>query len=248
MEDLVIFRDDEGNKLNGLLTEMTRDWIVILVHGFRSDKNNSVGIKLTEVLNSQNISTFRFDMFGHGESDGKFEDFTITRGTNGILSAIEMLKEMGFKNIGLFGSSMGGICSLVAGRENKDIKFLALKAPVSDYAEQSRLKGNVEKWKDEGFIEYESKKGGKFKLKYDMYLDAEKNVAYNFANQINIPVFIVHGDEDITVPLAHSKKLVKLLPNAKLEILEGCDHWFIGDSFQRMILLVEEFIYKQVKG
>jgi pimeloyl-ACP methyl ester carboxylesterase len=43
--------------------------------------------------------------------------------------------------------------------------------------------------------------------------------------QITIPVEIVHGDADVTVPLAiHSEPLSRLVPDAHLTVLHGVGH------------------------
>lgn len=55
--------------------------MVILLHGFCDDRNeiNFVHNELSQRLCDAGIASVRFDMNGSGESDGRFEDMTISR-------------------------------------------------------------------------------------------------------------------------------------------------------------------------
>ena len=54
--------------------------MVILLHGFCDDRNeiNFVHNELSQRLCDAGIASVRFDMNGSGESDGRFEDMTIS--------------------------------------------------------------------------------------------------------------------------------------------------------------------------
>jgi uncharacterized protein len=244
VEDRVYFRDKEGTKLVGLLNERSRN-IVILLHGFRDSKNGSSVKRLAEDLLEQNVSSFRFDMFAHGESEGKFEDLTVTKAVSGALSAIGMLKEMGFQKMGVMGVSFGGIVALVTAYKTKEVKYLALKSPVSDYVYLKEKREGKAKVLQDGSFEITTRKGVTYKLNKCFYEDGLANSPYKFAKELDVPVLIVHGDEDSLVPLEQSQKLIELLPKVRLEVIEGCDHWYNGGYFEQSIHLLEEFILKQ---
>ena len=81
MREKIFFENSKGNKLCGILSNPTNDKnksIIVLCHGFSTSKESSTYISLEQILNKNNISTFRFDFFGHGESEGKFENLTTT--------------------------------------------------------------------------------------------------------------------------------------------------------------------------
>jgi pimeloyl-ACP methyl ester carboxylesterase len=42
--------------------------------------------------------------------------------------------------------------------------------------------------------------------------------------QISLPTLLLHGSRDVITPVASSEKLAALLPNAKLQIIEGAGH------------------------
>ncbi|GAH38486.1 unnamed protein product, partial [marine sediment metagenome] len=89
---------------------------MILCHGFSTCKDSYTYVRLEEILNGKGISTFRFDFFAHGESEGEFEDITISEAVDDILNAIRFLKESGYLKIGLVGSSFGGIASVIVAK------------------------------------------------------------------------------------------------------------------------------------
>ena len=248
MEEKFFFKDSKGNKVSAVLSDPINDkkTIIILCHGFSSNKNRTTYLRLEENLNKYNIATIRFDFYGHGESDGKFEDITTSKAADDILSAIKYVKEKGYKRIGLFGASFGGMASLVAASLSKELYILALKCPVSDILAKTIAdisKSSLEEWKKKGYIYYINSVGEKFKLNYIFYEDAKNINGKEIAEKIKIPTLIVHGDSDITVPVAQSIKTSKLIEDCKLEIIKGADHLFSKKKdFDKMLKLIIDFI------
>lgn len=248
MDDKIFFKNSKGNRLCGFLSNPIGDKsrpIMVLCHGFNSNKNASTLIVLQSILNEKNIATFRFDFFGHGESGGNFEDLTQSESVDDALQAIKFVKGLGYKKIGLFGSSFGGLAVIMAASQTKDIYLLALKAPVSSYFEFTEYKYQklLDEWKEKGYAFREGKK-----LNYTFYEDIKNNIAYDVAYKIKAPVLIVHGDSDADVPIEQSKKLSKLISNCQLKIIGGASHRFDeGNSRQLMIAALTDFIVKYSK-
>ncbi len=198
------------------------------------------------MLNKKGFSTFRFDFFGHGESAGEFKEITLSEAVDDVQSAIRFVKDFGYERIGLMGSSFGGFASILAAGQSDDLFVLALKSPVSDYlglliARDQNI--DIEAWKKEGSIFIEAKDEKDLMLDYSFYADAEKINAYAFAKKINVPTLIVHGDQDKTVPLAQSRKATDLIPDCRLEIIEGADHTYSEPPhFEKMLDLISDFI------
>jgi hypothetical protein len=247
----LFFENAQRNKLCGILANPTSNKdrsIMILCHGFSTSKDSCTYIRLEEILNRKGISTFRFDFFAHGESEGEFEDITISEAVDDILSAIRFLKELEYSKIGLVGSSFGGMASIIAASKTDDLFILALKSPVSGdlgklVAQES--KQEIKTWKEKGFIYYNSSDEIKRKLNYSFFEDDEQVNGYEAAKKIKIPTFIVHGDNDEAVPIKQSKKIVGLMENSRLEIIEGADHRYSKpEDFEKMLGLISEFIIK----
>jgi len=251
MQEKLFFENTKGNRLCGILANPTSNKdrpIMILCHGFSTSKDSYTYVRLEEILNGKGISTFRFDFFAHGESEGEFEDITISEAVDDILNAIKFMKESGYSKIGLVGSSFGGIASVIVASKTDDLFILALKSPVSDdlgklVAQES--KQEIKTWKEKGFIYYTSSDGRGLKLNYSFFEDDKKINGYEAAKKIKIPALIVHGDNDEAVPIEQSKKIVGLMENSRLEIIEGADHRYSKpEDFERMLGLISGFIIK----
>ncbi|MCX7943342.1 MAG: lysophospholipase [Deltaproteobacteria bacterium] len=104
--------------------------VILLVHGFAeySERYKS----LFEVLNAHGVSTFAFDLRGHGRSEGirsyisKFEDYVAD-----LSIIVDMVKEIVNQDkITLLGHSMGGlIASVYTSRFKNNLKSLVLSSP-----------------------------------------------------------------------------------------------------------------------
>ena len=77
--------------------------VAVLCHGFLSGKNSTTNKTLTRALTDRGIATFRFDFFGQGESEGPFEELTNTLAVGQAGAALDLMKEKGFRRIGLMG-------------------------------------------------------------------------------------------------------------------------------------------------
>jgi hypothetical protein len=249
MQEKLFFENARGNKLCGILANPTSSKekpVMILCHGFSTSKDSFTNIRLEKILNKKGISTFRFDFFAHGESEGSFEDITVSEAVDDILNAIKSLKELGYSKIGLVGSSFGGIAGVIAASKTDNLFILALKSPVSgdlDKLVAQETKQEIETWKEKGFIYYTSSEGRKLKLNYSFIEDAEKVNGYEAAQKIKIPTLIVHGAHDESIPIEQSKKLVDLIENSRLEIIEGADHRYSkAEDFEKMLDLISKFI------
>lgn len=204
-----------------------KEHIVILVHGYASNRNRESTRLLSEELTRRGINSIRFDINGNGQSEGYFGDQTISSAIADLRSVYDHVKEMGFERISIFGSSAGGITTTGFALEEKDIFRIGLKAPVSDYpAQRLRKYGQegIDKWKDTGFFEYVTSAGDVFKVRYDFFEDSKKYIMYDKAKDIEVPVLILHGDADTVVELEQSKRLVEELPQGSLVIIEGAEH------------------------
>lgn len=249
MSEKIYFENSKGLRLCGVLSNPTLDTnspLVILCHGLSTNKESSTYVRLEQMLNGEELSTFRFDFFGHGESEGEFENITISEAVDDIQSAIKFLKTKGFSKLGLVGASFGGMSSIIAASTSNDLFVLILKSPVSDYLEVEKLRKTppeMEEWETKGVILHKNNK-----LNYSFVEDFENNNAYEAAQRIKIPTLIVHGDEDKTVPIQQSKKLTETIQNSTLEIVTGADHKYTNPKyFDHMLNLISNFILKKLQ-
>ncbi|MGC9044743.1 MAG: lysophospholipase [Myxococcota bacterium] len=103
---------------------------LLLTHGFGEYSERY--IKLFEILNQMGISTFAFDLRGHGKSEGirsyisRFEDYIAD-----LTIIVDLVKEITKADkISLLGHSMGGlIASYYTSRYQMNIRTLILSSP-----------------------------------------------------------------------------------------------------------------------
>lgn len=101
--------------------------------GFKSDMTGTKAGHLSAWAAGEDRAFLRFDYSGHGASDGRFEDGTISSWLADALAAIDRLTEG--PQI-LIGSSMGGwIAALVALRRARRVAGAVFIAPAPDFTE-----------------------------------------------------------------------------------------------------------------
>lgn len=249
MEERFSFLDPHGHQVAAILTtpDGESDRIAILCHGFLSSKTSSTNNALTRLLVDRGIATFRFDFFGQGESQGPFEQITTTLAVDQANLAIDLMKEKGYRRIGLMGSSFGGLVSILTASQRTDLACLALKCPVVDFAEELRLEfgdDGMAQWKATDTIPNIMGGADRIALRYTFYEDSLHRIAYEPAHAITAPTVIVQGDQDEHVPLHQSRQLYDALRVTKhLEMVPGADHQFTkGDDFKRMTKVIAEWL------
>ncbi|MET0515376.1 MAG: alpha/beta fold hydrolase [Nitrospiraceae bacterium] len=263
MEQDVIFHDRFGHRVAGILSAPSNstDRLAVLCHGFLSGKNSTTNKILTRMLGEQGIATLRFDFFGHGESEGPFEQISTTIGVAQAIAALDEAAVRGFQRLGLIGSSFGGLVSILATARWSDrlgspqriaaagpvLSCLALKCPVVDFSEELRLEfgeEGMQRWKATNTIPNILGDPQPIRLDYAFYEDSMNLIAYDPALTIHVPTLIVQGDCDELVPLHQSRRLFHALSGPKrLELLPGADHRFSrGEDFRKMTSLLTDWL------
>lgn len=122
-----------------------------------------------------------------------------------IDTVIQYLKDKKYSSIVGVGKSFGGAMMLI--RNHPSISKLILWAPAMGVVAG---RSNLE--------EISSTKFSEMKSLSEINLDKE------FLSKIAIPVRIIHGTADQSVPIDNSKKLVEMLPHAELVEIKDMDH------------------------
>ncbi|MDO4467205.1 MAG: alpha/beta fold hydrolase [Bacillota bacterium] len=213
--------------------------MVIILHGFADDRNeiNFVHNELSRRLCEEGIASVRFDMNGSGESDGTFENMTISSEILDVYAMLDFVKGLDFvdtNRIALHGCSLGGcVASMVAGRKKEDIRALSMWCPAPDLVynlqEHMTLCGqDVSDIVERGCADVE---GLRFGLSF--YNDALTLDPYKDAAQFDKNVNTVHGDLDITASCDCSYRYKEIYGDrANLLIVKGSEHRFKSFEFR----------------
>lgn len=227
---------------------------VILFHGFTANRCEFgfSFVRLANRLESLGVAVYRFDFMGSGESDGNFEDMSVStelEDAKVILNYVRSLDYIDSDRIGVLGMSMGGcVASLLAGLYPDQIHALCLWAPAAFIPESARngfLLGQklTDEMKEIGYLPW-----GVLKVGMNFFIkDINLNV-YETAKNFKGPILLVHGDKDLAVPIETSYEYLKHYPNhAQLITIKGAGHGFETlDYLESLFLATESFFKSQL--
>jgi pimeloyl-ACP methyl ester carboxylesterase len=217
MNEKVFFKDSHGHKLAAYyLPSNNMDAIVVMCHGLNSGKDSTTNKKLEKIFLENGISVFRFDFFAHGESEGKNDERTLNEFVDNVVSACLYVKNLGYKNIGIYAASFGGVAAAIAAPKIPELRVLAFKAAGMGHT--SRFMPNYED-------------------------DFKKKIWIEEAKHIRVPSLIVHGIKDIDVEVELGENLADSIPKSRRILYESADHRFSKEEdFKRMIDDISKFI------
>jgi len=225
----ITFKNSRGLKLVGQLYPSDNGKIVILSHGWCSNKDRERFFGLADRVYGAGYAFLRFDQTGSGESEG--EEVTVENYIDDIKSSIRFVKEKGYKEIGLIGESLGGLASLQV--FDKAIKAKVLYAPVT-HNQPQHFDAYMDDINKQGFaIKHKDSKDFKIPKRY-----IEERKAVNqkeLLSKVEMPVLILHGEEDSRVPLENSERAMQYLPRgSKLEAVPRAEHDLV-ENYDRVI-------------
>ena len=201
--------------------------IVIICHGFTSQKEFKLLKALADDLEAYGIASLRFDFNGHGASEGDFQDMTVLNEISDVKKIYEYIK-LNLKQankIALAGHSQGGVvASMAAGDLGDDIKALALLAPAAVLRDDA-IRGNLFDAKLNP-PEFVAIMGGNFKVGRDYILTAQTLPIYETARKYKNPACLIHGTGDVIVPYTYSLRYHEIYSKSELNIIKGWDHGF----------------------
>ncbi|WP_285508409.1 alpha/beta fold hydrolase [Actinokineospora sp. NBRC 105648] len=210
---------------------------VVMVHGGGvTRKEGGFFTRLAAGLSEAGVASLRFDHRGHGQSEGKQEDLTLSAILNDIRVAGARLRaETGQDSVSLLGASFGGgICGYYAAKRPDEIRRLLLLNPQFDY--KKRAIDSRDYWHadtlaepmakllaENGFIDFTpSLKHGRAILNEVFWLRPDEVVG-----DIQAPTLVVHGTKDTFVPVESSRAAVaRLRSEHRLVEIEGAQHGF----------------------
>lgn len=248
-ETALAFQDGASHSVSAILSEPDRksDRAVILCHGFLSNKESRTNLRLTQLLVAQGISTLRFDWFGMGESDGDFGRLTVSTCHDQLEHALTLMYERGYHELGIIGSSFGGLMAILVSRYHPELRAVGLKCPVPDFSEMlDREFGSegIQEWKRTNTIPDVTGGTEPVVLDFAFYESCRAVNAYDAARHVKAPVLIVHGEKDELVPFHQIRQLEDALPGHKeLVLLPQADHQFgRPEDFRHMTIRLAQWM------
>jgi hypothetical protein len=223
----------EGYRISGILhlPEQKNPRCVIASHGLLSGKNSEKYIALGEQISREGMAMLRFDFRGIGESEGREEDNTISKKIADLSSAIDFIRTYPIlgNRIGLIGSSLGGLLSLIKASGDKQIKAVVIWATPLHLDDLGSKKQEEDyPLPPEAFFE-----------------DLPKHRLLPLLHKVS-NCLVIHGEEDELVPLDQALGIFYNLSVPKeIHVIGGADHRLTGPAHrQRAIELSVDWFKK----
>ncbi|HET9117916.1 MAG TPA: alpha/beta fold hydrolase [Pseudonocardiaceae bacterium] len=209
----------------------------VLVHGGGvTREEGGFFARLAAGLADAGIASLRFDLRGHGESEGRQEDLTIAGVLADIRAAIAFARsQIGAYRVALVGTSFsGGICGYYATQHPAELASLVMLNPLLNY--KKRFIDDKPYWHNEqiseevgqqllnhGYVAHSPTfKLGRPLLNEVFYLRPDAVLG-----DIQAPTLIVHGTKDTFIPVESSRWAVqRLTAEHRLIEIEGAQHGF----------------------
>ena len=219
---------------------------IIFIHGLNSDMNGGKALAVEQYAKKNKLNFIRFDCRGHGSSEGKFEDFTISDWRKDLLDIIDNVAKG--PQI-LIGSSMGGWLMMLAAKARPQrIKGLIGLAAAPDFGKdlyKALNKKNKKEISTKGITKYTSY-GFSYYLTKKFFIEAEKNRVLKKPFRFSKPMVLIHGLKDNVVKEDVPRKILKKVTGKNVNIiyLKESDHRLSKENDLKMITQSIEYITK----
>ena len=217
-----------SKKIRYLTNYYKKNLYIIFLHGFMSDLEGDKPLNFLKFCKKKGLGFLGMEYSGHGKSSGKFIEGNISKWTNQVKIVIKKIVKK--NNFILVGSSMGAWLSINQFKffKNQIKGFLGIGS-APEFLERLMWKKFTKK------IKKETKKKGIYNLKhgdyeypitYQLIKDGRKNKVLHKKIKSKIHVTMLHGSKDEVVPVAYSKKVLKLFKTTKkkLIVIKNGDH------------------------
>ena len=241
--------EDDGIKLHAKLDmpagfkEGNKCPLALIIHGLTGHMEETHIIAAAKTFNDLGIAALRTEMYGHGNSEGKFEEHNLFRWLNNVMTVMKYIRSLEFvTDIYVCGHSQGGLTALLTAGMYPDVLSAAvLLSPASGIPELAR-EGKLFREgfdpcniPDEIYVSDTEKVIGDYIRA--MQLIDERDAVSRFKK----PVLIVHGDEDEAIPYERSELLAKQYDDAEIVIVHGDDHCY-DNHLDQVTKAIRDFI------
>lgn len=202
---------------------------ILILHALTGKKENRTINFLAKTLPEYGFNTIQFDFSGHGESEGKMEEATVTKQLGDIDVVLSQIKQISTNKIILIGNSFSVITSLAFAANTDSVIGLILLSGRANYLK---------------YIDTLEKEGKTFKLADNIFVgegfieDYKKYNPLQNLNHINVPVLIIHGEKDEIIP---KEDAIILYDNSaskhkEIGIITGADHRYSEQKYKDELL------------
>jgi len=197
---------------------------LIFVHGFKGFKDWGFWPYTGNFFAGKGFFVLSFNFSHNGIGEGVTEFAELDKFAKNTFSLeLEELNEIidtylhnffgkrSGKKIGIIGHSRGGGDALIVSSKRKEIKAVVTWAAVANFNRYT--KRQAKEWQRNGFFEVlNTRTNQMMRLNVSLLEDIEKNKTdllniEKAANNLNKPLLILHGEQDLSVPLKEGEQI-----------------------------------------
>ncbi|SEN14435.1 alpha/beta hydrolase [Lihuaxuella thermophila] len=227
----VTFKNSRNLTLAGHLYRSSSASMIIMCHGFTSDKSSQGRFdRFAHAFQQLGYNVLAFDFSGCGESDD--DRITLAKQADDLHSAMSFVKSIGYVHLALFGNSLGTRVCLRCYTPQISAMVLTggTTGPIQYNWNEYFTKEQMQELKEKGYItEHRVKRLRPVIIDKQMLLDFECENQERLLKHVRCPVLMIHGnaDEEERRLCEITKQGMHWLPKeSRLEIIDGAGHGF----------------------
>jgi pimeloyl-ACP methyl ester carboxylesterase len=231
-------QNEQGERLDVAYHAADRlDVIVLLGHGVTGNKDRPLLVAVAKGLAAKGWPCMRFSFSGNGESDGRFEESTISKEAGDLDAVLAAVPQE--KRIAYVGHSMGAAVGAMKASRGMDIQALvSLAGMIHTAAFLKREFGDVKPdhgnmWDEEGCP-----------LSSTFAQDMRGiGSLVETAGKIMQPWLLIHGTEDDVVPMQDSLDAFEAATcEKKLIAIPAAGHSFDEESYPVVVAAIDAWL------
>ena len=234
------YKLSKSKKIRYLKNNQKNKPYIVFLHGFMSDLEGKKPKAFLKYAIKNNLGFLALEYSGHGKSYGQFTKGNISKWTRDTTLLIKKIVQK--NDLVLIGSSMGAWISLNQFKFFKEqIKGFLGIGSAPEFLENLMWKKFTKKMKREistkGIINL--KHGDyEYPITYQLIKDGKKNKVLKKKIYQNLKVTMVHGENDKSVPVSYSKKVLRVFKKAekKLVVIKKGDHSLSSKKWLKILI------------
>lgn len=241
----ITLQNCKGQNIVGMLTKPEGEikGTCVVQHGWSGKKEQEHVIAMQNAFLTNGFQTFNFDTTNSfNESEGEYSKSRLGLHYDDFEDVVKWVQQQDWfvGPLALTGHSMGGYSAARYAEDYPD--EVALTAPIAPVVsgqlrKEAYLKFNpkdLEEWEVKGVLVKESgtNPGLIKESPYEAFLEMQEHDLLPNAEKLTMPVFLLTGSLDTSIPPEHVQQLFDAIPgeNKVFEVIEDAPHTYTEES------------------
>lgn len=208
---------------------------IVVCHGFKGFKDWGMFPTLGAALAAAGFTVVTFNFSGSGVGDNmldftelqRFAEDTISAQVDDLEDVIDALQAAALpaaadERLGVLGHSRGGATAIIRAHEDQRVRCLVTWAAVSHLLRWSERE--VQAWKERGYMEFLNTRTHQLmRMNWTAVEDLQRNQGrfdlQACVGDLQIPLLLVHGQEDLSVRLQEAEDLLSAANASRTQLL-----------------------------